>query len=229
MDRFRTMESFVRVVRAGSFTIAASQLGLSRALVSRHVSDLEARLGVRLLNRSTRSLSLTEEGPPISNSASGCSATSRATSARSCARALEPVGTLQAAGAEIVRHHASVRRRHRLRQGAAAPARVADAGEHAVSRLLRFRRARSRSGAVLLDRCAARRWSSSRSRRSNGWCAHRPTIWRAPGGRRARPISAITPAWCMSTSRRTTASGVSRDRRGRSRSRCAARSSRTAR
>lgn len=62
MDRFRTMESFVRVVRAGSFTIAATQLGLSRALVSRHVSDLEQRLGVRLLNRSTRSLNLTEEG-----------------------------------------------------------------------------------------------------------------------------------------------------------------------
>jgi len=62
MDRFRTMESFVRVVRAGSFTVAASQLGLSRALVSRHIGDLEARLGVRLLNRSTRSLSLTDEG-----------------------------------------------------------------------------------------------------------------------------------------------------------------------
>jgi DNA-binding transcriptional LysR family regulator len=56
------MESFVRVVRAGSFTIAANQLGLSRALVSRHVSELEMRLGVRLLNRSTRSLNLTEEG-----------------------------------------------------------------------------------------------------------------------------------------------------------------------
>jgi DNA-binding transcriptional LysR family regulator len=56
------MESFVRVVRAGSFTIGAGQLGLSRALVSRHVSDLEAHLGVRLLNRSTRSLALTEEG-----------------------------------------------------------------------------------------------------------------------------------------------------------------------
>ena len=56
------MESFVRVVRAGSFTIAANQLGLSRALVSRHVGELETRLGVRLLNRSTRSLHLTEEG-----------------------------------------------------------------------------------------------------------------------------------------------------------------------
>jgi DNA-binding transcriptional LysR family regulator len=56
------MESFVRVVRSGSFTIAANQLGLSRALVSRHVGDLEQRLGVRLLNRSTRSLNLTDEG-----------------------------------------------------------------------------------------------------------------------------------------------------------------------
>jgi DNA-binding transcriptional LysR family regulator len=56
------MQSFVRVVRAGSFTRAARQLGLSRALVSRHISDLEARLGVQLLNRSTRVLNLTEEG-----------------------------------------------------------------------------------------------------------------------------------------------------------------------
>ena len=62
MDRFRTMESFVRVVRAGSFTIAGNQLGLSRALVSRHVGELERRLGVRLLNRSTRSVNLTDEG-----------------------------------------------------------------------------------------------------------------------------------------------------------------------
>ena len=62
MDRFRTMQSFVRVVRAGSFTLAAQQLGMSRALISRHISDLETRLGVRLLNRSTRALDLTEEG-----------------------------------------------------------------------------------------------------------------------------------------------------------------------
>lgn len=62
MDRLRTMQSFVRVVRAGSFTLAAQQLGMSRALISRHVSDLEVRLGVRLLNRSTRALDLTEEG-----------------------------------------------------------------------------------------------------------------------------------------------------------------------
>lgn len=62
MDRFRSMETFVRVARSGSFTIAADQLGLSRALVSRHVGSLEERLGVRLLNRTTRSLHLTDEG-----------------------------------------------------------------------------------------------------------------------------------------------------------------------
>lgn len=62
MDRFRTMETFVRVARSGSFTVAANQLGLSRALVSRHVGMLEERLGVRLLHRTTRSLNLTDEG-----------------------------------------------------------------------------------------------------------------------------------------------------------------------
>jgi DNA-binding transcriptional LysR family regulator len=62
MDRFQTIESFVRVAHAGSFTKAARQLGLSRALLSRRIMELEARLGVRLLNRSTRSVSLTAEG-----------------------------------------------------------------------------------------------------------------------------------------------------------------------
>lgn len=62
MDRFRTMETFMRVARSGSFTVAANQLGLSRALVSRHVGMLEERLGVRLLHRTTHSLNLTDEG-----------------------------------------------------------------------------------------------------------------------------------------------------------------------
>lgn len=62
VDRFRTMDSFVRVVRLGSFTAAAKQLGISRALVSRYIADLEGRLGVRLLNRTTRHLTTTEMG-----------------------------------------------------------------------------------------------------------------------------------------------------------------------
>ena len=62
MDRLTAMEAFVRVVETGSFTRAAGQLRLSRAMVSKYVQELENRLGVRLLNRTTRRLSLTEAG-----------------------------------------------------------------------------------------------------------------------------------------------------------------------
>ena len=62
MDRLQTIESFVRIAHAGSYTKAAQQLGVSRALLSRRIIELEAWLGVRLLNRSTRSVSLTTEG-----------------------------------------------------------------------------------------------------------------------------------------------------------------------
>lgn len=56
------LASFIAVVNVGSFVGAADALGLSKAAVSRHVTDLEAQLGVRLLHRTTRRLSLTDEG-----------------------------------------------------------------------------------------------------------------------------------------------------------------------
>jgi DNA-binding transcriptional LysR family regulator len=56
------MASFVAVVNAGSFVAAAEHAGLSKAAVSRHVGELESRLGVRLLHRTTRRLSMTAEG-----------------------------------------------------------------------------------------------------------------------------------------------------------------------
>lgn len=62
MDRFLVMQSFTTVIDAGSFVGAADALGLSKAAVSRHVNALESRLGVRLLQRTTRRLSLTVEG-----------------------------------------------------------------------------------------------------------------------------------------------------------------------
>lgn len=62
MDRFLEMQTFNAVVDAGSFVKAAEALNLSKAAVSRYVVDMETRLGVRLLHRTTRRLSLTEEG-----------------------------------------------------------------------------------------------------------------------------------------------------------------------
>lgn len=62
MDRFQEMRVFAAVVDAGSFVGAAADLDMSKAATSRHVGDLESRLGVRLLHRTTRRLSLTEEG-----------------------------------------------------------------------------------------------------------------------------------------------------------------------
>lgn len=62
MANWNELGVFARVVSAGSFSTAAADLGLSKAAVSDHVRRLEHRLGVRLLNRTTRSLSLTAAG-----------------------------------------------------------------------------------------------------------------------------------------------------------------------
>lgn len=62
MDKFQEMRVFSAVVDASSFVAAADSLGISKAAVSRYVSELEQRLGVRLMHRTTRKLSLTPEG-----------------------------------------------------------------------------------------------------------------------------------------------------------------------
>ncbi len=62
MDLIDGMRTFAAVVEAGSFTAAADRLGISKKLASKYVAELEARLRVRLLHRTTRSLSLTEAG-----------------------------------------------------------------------------------------------------------------------------------------------------------------------
>jgi DNA-binding transcriptional LysR family regulator len=62
MDRVSSMLSFVKVVDTGGFSSAARQLNLATSVVTTHVKSLEDRLGVRLLNRTTRSVSLTEAG-----------------------------------------------------------------------------------------------------------------------------------------------------------------------
>jgi DNA-binding transcriptional LysR family regulator len=62
MDRMTSMATFVKVVESGGFSAAARALGISPSMVTSHVQSLEERLGVRLLNRNTRKVSLTEVG-----------------------------------------------------------------------------------------------------------------------------------------------------------------------
>jgi len=65
MSRFEEIESFVQVVESGSFSAAAIRLKLTKSTLSRRVSQLEARLGAQLLNRTTRKISLTDVGATL--------------------------------------------------------------------------------------------------------------------------------------------------------------------
>jgi DNA-binding transcriptional LysR family regulator len=62
MEPFQAMRAFSRVAELGSFTRAADELGLSRAMVSTHVRRLERRFGLKLLNRTTRKVAVTPAG-----------------------------------------------------------------------------------------------------------------------------------------------------------------------
>ena len=62
MNRLSAIESFVKVAELKSFSEAAARLNTSKSVVSRHVTALEAQLGLRLFHRTTRSLTLTEAG-----------------------------------------------------------------------------------------------------------------------------------------------------------------------
>jgi DNA-binding transcriptional LysR family regulator len=81
-DAFNEMAVFARVVATGSLSAAARELNLSPAMISRRLAALESRLGVRLINRTTRSLHLTDEG---------------ASYYESCARLLSEVEAAEAA------------------------------------------------------------------------------------------------------------------------------------
>ncbi|OBS97227.1 LysR family transcriptional regulator [Vibrio lentus] len=71
MNVLTSIKSFIVTVEEGSFTRAAKKIGVSKSLVSRHVRELETYLNTRLLNRSTKSLSLTEAGRRYFNEAHG--------------------------------------------------------------------------------------------------------------------------------------------------------------
>jgi len=95
VDHFHALNAFVRVVEAGSFARAAERLDRSVSAVSRQVAELEAYLGARLLNRTTRRLSLTEPGRAFHERAVQLLADLEEAEAAVGAGALEPRGTLR--------------------------------------------------------------------------------------------------------------------------------------
>lgn len=95
IDRFAALSAFVKVVELGSFVKAAARLSMSTSAVSRQVADLEAHLGVRLLNRTTRTLSLTGSGQAFLERAVQLLADLEEAEAAVAAAALVPRGTLR--------------------------------------------------------------------------------------------------------------------------------------
>src|SRR5437868_4641316 len=96
-DVIAEMSVFSRVVATGSLSSAARELGLSAAMISRRLSALEARLGVRLLNRTTRSLRLTDEGASYFDTCSRLLAEIDEAEAAVAAGSVEPRGALKVA------------------------------------------------------------------------------------------------------------------------------------
>ena len=96
-DSIQEMAIFARVVGAGSLSAAARELGLSPALVSRRLAALEARLGARLINRTTRSLHLTDDGATYYEACARVLADIEEADATVSAGRVEPRGTLRVA------------------------------------------------------------------------------------------------------------------------------------
>ncbi len=95
LDRLTGMEVFSRVAALGSLSAAARALGLSPTMVTKHVAALEERLGVKLLHRTTRRLTLTEAGRRFLDSAERIIADVEEAEAAAAADRLEVHGTLR--------------------------------------------------------------------------------------------------------------------------------------
>jgi len=96
-DSLYEMSVFARVVANGSLSAAARDLGVSTAVVSRRLAALEARLGVRLVNRTTRRLALTDEGASYHDACARILSEIEDADAAAAAKRVEPQGLLKVA------------------------------------------------------------------------------------------------------------------------------------
>ena len=95
MDPLDGIAAFARVVDSGSFSAAARHLKISKSAVSANVQRLERRLGIRLLNRTTRRLSMTEAGAAYYRHCARILAEAEAAEQAATALQREPRGTLR--------------------------------------------------------------------------------------------------------------------------------------
>lgn len=95
MDRLMSMRVFSAVARLGSFSAAAADLDISRAMASKYINDLEKNLGARLLNRTTRHLSLTEVGRDYNERVMTILAEIKEAELSVSEQQLTPIGTLR--------------------------------------------------------------------------------------------------------------------------------------
>lgn len=95
MDRWTEMELLVQTTELGSMSRAAEALNMSNAAASRHLAALEARIGARLMQRSTRGLTLTEAGESFYQSCKSVLSDIKDAEAAASATALNPTGTLR--------------------------------------------------------------------------------------------------------------------------------------
>ncbi|RYF77755.1 MAG: LysR family transcriptional regulator [Comamonadaceae bacterium] len=108
MDRWTAMELLVQTAELGSMSRAAEALGLSNAAASRHLAALEERLGARLIQRSTRRLTLTEVGENFYRSCKSVLADLNDAESAASATTLNPTGTLRiSASLSFAVHHIS--------------------------------------------------------------------------------------------------------------------------
>ena len=199
-DSLQEMAVFARVVGAGSLSAAARDLGVSTAVVSRKLAALESRLGVRLINRTTRSLHLTDEGASYLRSLHPVLAEIEEADAAVAAGRGEPQGALRVAlPASFGNQHVAPlipRFAARYPEGAARaqpfrPQRQRDRGR------LRPRGAHRRAGGFLARRAQARAQPARGVRQPRRTCAAtarraRPRICRSTT---ASPRSDFTMNW----------------------------------
>ena len=98
MDGLNLLKTFLEVANVGSFSRAAGKLGISKASASKHVATLESRFNVRLLNRSTRSVTLTDAGRLLQLRSAPLMEMVESTQSELQAHGLRPSGRLRVAG-----------------------------------------------------------------------------------------------------------------------------------